>query len=447
MERARAGEHAAFDALFGRYAPVVAEEARRHGLHGAVGDIIQETFVRVYQRLWELQDPARFAPWLRSIARRVCLGELRTRTRAQRDTGWEAERRRAAPVDRQALYDVLRRLPLEDREPLRLHYLLDLDTNAAARIMGIGTGTFRVRLHRARARARRLAASLQREEMIAMSGRTTQEAAQQFLTEAYEAIQARPERFDWPRARDRFTEARQTDPECYEASYWLGRKLAKDGEWKEAIKVLTPLWEQAEEEPWVPLTLAWCYDYLGQRGEALQWYARVVALPYLTDTQQRAARVGVEVPQRPKAFPKIPAGVQELPHTGWTARASHETVSPLYAIDGDASTRWTPMGGGQEPTEWLRLDLGAEAPIAGLWLDDDAAGQAPTQNDQPRHCFISVSRDGEWWKRVGEWRWRPNLYLEAWWEPISARFVLLEQIARHTPEWWSVFEAHIYRGG
>ncbi len=102
----------------------------------------------------------------------------------------------------------------------------------------------------------------------------------------------------------------------YEASYWLGRKLAKDGEWREAIKVLTPLWERTGQDPWVALTLAWCYDYLGQREEAVPWYARVVALPYLSNTHLVAARVGVETPQQPKAVPQAPPGLRELPRAG-----------------------------------------------------------------------------------------------------------------------------------
>jgi hypothetical protein len=48
---------------------------------------------------------------------------------------------------------------------------------------------------------------------------------------------------------------------------------------------------------------------------------------------------------------------------------------------------------------------------------------------------------------VGEWRWRPSHYVEAWWEPISARYVMMEQTEYVSPEWWCIFEAHVFRAG
>ncbi len=107
------------------------------GLADATGDVVQETFLRVYQRLWELHDPEKFVPWLRTIVRRVCLGELRSQYRAQRTPLGEVGEREEPPLAREDLYHVLRALPGEDREPLRLHYLLDLDTHTAARVMGV----------------------------------------------------------------------------------------------------------------------------------------------------------------------------------------------------------------------------------------------------------------------------------------------------------------------
>ena len=261
---------------------------------------------------------------------------------------------------------------------------------------------------------------------------------------------ARPERGDWSLARARFAAAHEADPECYEASYWLGRILAKQGEWRQAIRMLAPLWNRTSQDPrvapsWVALTLAWCYDYLGNRKRAVQWYTRVAAVPDLVGTLRDAVCVGLEGPQWPKVFPRIPEGLRELPAAGWSARSSHERISPSYAIDGKPNTCWTPAGEGQKPRHWLRLDLGAERPnVSGLWLDDDAGGQATSQNNTPRQCRIFVSREGERWTRVAEWRWSPNTYLAAWWEPISARYILLEQTAEHRPEWWTVFNVHVF---
>ena len=75
IERARAGEHGAFDALFARYAPLVAEEARRHDLDSAAGDVIQETFLRVYQRLGESAGTRQ----VRALAAYRCVPDLPSR--------------------------------------------------------------------------------------------------------------------------------------------------------------------------------------------------------------------------------------------------------------------------------------------------------------------------------------------------------------------------------
>jgi hypothetical protein len=35
--------------------------------------------------------------------------------------------------------------------------------------------------------------------------------------------------------------------------------------------------------------------------------------------------------------------------------------------------------------------------------------------------------------------------MEAWWDPIAARYVLLEQTGNTMPEWWCIYEAHVFR--
>ena len=447
VEAARRGERAAFDALFGGYLALVRGEARRCGLRATVGDAIQETFLRAYMNLAELRDPARFASWLRTIAQRVCATELRHDRRAEAFATQTRYQPAHPDANHTELRELLARLPPCDREPLHLHYVLGLDTAAAAKAMGIRPGAFRVRLHRARERARDLAASRRIEEMLIMTGQSKKELAEQLAQTACGAVRderpAAPK--DWKRYRANLEQAVKTDPDCQEAAFDLARKLSRDGEYRRAIKLLDKLWADGQRSPWATLTMAWSLDYLGRRDEAIQWYARTALAPFLSETQRAAAVSGIEQPQVPKAPPKVPRHLVELPREGWTVSASHDVTPPAFAIDGDTRTRWTPMGDGQWPGEWLRLDLGKQVEgVAGAWLDDDAEGQSPYQNDAPRHCIVSVSRDGEWWKRVAEWQWTPNHYMETWWAPVSCRYVMFEQTHYTSPEWWAVYELHLY---
>ena len=44
-------------------------------------DVVQETFLRAYEKLRTLSDPSRFPAWLYRIARRAALRFLRTRAK------------------------------------------------------------------------------------------------------------------------------------------------------------------------------------------------------------------------------------------------------------------------------------------------------------------------------------------------------------------------------
>lgn len=442
-----AGNNEAFNALFDRYLAMVRGEADRLGLHASQGDVIQETFLRAYLRLDELTDPSRFPAWLRRIAQRICLAEVRKQHPQEAMVDDLVSAESVANVTRVEVRDVLDSLTPDDRDALTLHYLLGVDTAAAAKAMGMQPQSYRVRLHRARLRARTILTSQRIQEIMIMSGISGAELANRLVQEAQKAIYAGPVLVhDWVLYRRKLEEALQADPENVDAAWQLGRKLAKEGEYKPALKLLQGLWEWGIQDAWTPLTIAWCLDYQGKRAEALQWYARTALLPFLSETQRKAATAGIEAPQSPKSFPVIPDGLTEIAHDGWTATASNDRCPPVHAIDGNTNSRWSPMGEGQTPGAWLRIDLGSEVPaLAGVWLDDDAAGQSNVQNDAPRRCVVSLSRDGEWWKRVGDWRWTPNHYMEAWWQPVSARYLLLEQMEYGSPEWWSVYETHVYR--
>jgi RNA polymerase sigma-70 factor (ECF subfamily) len=78
IERSRKGETSAFEGLMAKYANLVGSIA--YNIVGDVhvaGDITQETFLKVYRNLANLEDPRRFKGWLCMIARTTCVDWLR----------------------------------------------------------------------------------------------------------------------------------------------------------------------------------------------------------------------------------------------------------------------------------------------------------------------------------------------------------------------------------
>jgi len=78
IERSRKGETAAFEDLMAKYANLVGSIA--YNIVGdvhAAGDITQDTFLKVYRNLGNLEDPRRFKGWLCMIARTTCVDHLR----------------------------------------------------------------------------------------------------------------------------------------------------------------------------------------------------------------------------------------------------------------------------------------------------------------------------------------------------------------------------------
>jgi len=82
VDRARAGDQAAWDAIVERYAPLVWGVCRRFGLAGAdAEDVGACVWLRLVERLQTIREPAALPGWLATTARRECLYLLRTRSR------------------------------------------------------------------------------------------------------------------------------------------------------------------------------------------------------------------------------------------------------------------------------------------------------------------------------------------------------------------------------
>ncbi|MBB4132332.1 sigma-70 family RNA polymerase sigma factor [Xanthomonas sp. 3075] len=130
-------------------------------------DIAQEAFLRAWQRLAQLHQPASFLPWLRQITRNLARDWLRAnRHRALSGEAAELAMAMAAdpapsPADHLlqveeeiAALDIISALPEESRETLLLYYREGQSSQQVASLLGLSDAAVRKRLSRARASVR-----------------------------------------------------------------------------------------------------------------------------------------------------------------------------------------------------------------------------------------------------------------------------------------------------
>ncbi|TMR94286.1 RNA polymerase sigma factor [Nonomuraea basaltis] len=151
--RAQLGEHAAVTRLVREWHDPVWTYVRRMLDAERADDVTQEVWLAVLRGLPRLREPARFAPWLFTIARRAVTDRLRaeySRAEGAQEAEPVVEDPVEAMVDRAELLAALAELPVAEREILVLHYLEDLPVEDCAQICGIPEGTVKSRLSRAR---------------------------------------------------------------------------------------------------------------------------------------------------------------------------------------------------------------------------------------------------------------------------------------------------------
>jgi RNA polymerase sigma-70 factor (ECF subfamily) len=124
-------------------------------------DLVQETYLAAYRAWRDQRRPRRVEPWMATICLNIGRSRYRTRERRPIEVSIEDRDFRApevgdpeaaaqAAMDREALFDAMRRLPEEQRVAITLVDLAGLSTAEAARAMGTPRGTVLSRLHRGR---------------------------------------------------------------------------------------------------------------------------------------------------------------------------------------------------------------------------------------------------------------------------------------------------------
>lgn len=162
------GDASAFEALVRKYNRLV--WAAIYGeIHdpGWTEDLVQETFLRAWKAIGQLESPAAFRPWLLSIARRLA---FRHRELARNTLTLAAE-----PVSTAGLHlaeedetprrvhAAIQKLPERERMPVILRFLNGMDYRQIGESLQLSNGALRGLLNRGLARLRRDLSSVAKE--------------------------------------------------------------------------------------------------------------------------------------------------------------------------------------------------------------------------------------------------------------------------------------------
>jgi RNA polymerase sigma-70 factor (ECF subfamily) len=164
--RCQAGDPAAFDTLYHRYASrLYALACRMAGSRADADDLLQEIFLLAFRRLGTFRGEASLGTWLYRLAMNRCLDHVRSRS-ARNDSltqSLDADLAGAPPrayapgavsPGRLDLERAIERLPAGCRAAFLLHDVQGFDHHEVGEILGIAEGTSKSQVHKARLRIR-----------------------------------------------------------------------------------------------------------------------------------------------------------------------------------------------------------------------------------------------------------------------------------------------------
>jgi RNA polymerase sigma-70 factor, ECF subfamily len=164
IDRARAGDAAAMEALLVEVAPSIERFARRLCSGSDVDDVLQETLLAVVANLNAFEGRAAFTSWVFALTRTACSRQRRgLKNRPHDDDEAVARMPDAAPDPEQraagdelsrSLARALEALEPEQREVILLRDIEGLTAPEAAAALGVSAEAIKSRLHRARSALR-----------------------------------------------------------------------------------------------------------------------------------------------------------------------------------------------------------------------------------------------------------------------------------------------------
>ena len=169
IQQSLSGDQNAFTALVEKYQKQVHAFAwRKLGDFHLAEEITQDAFLKVYNQLWTLRDPSRFAAWLYAIVKNCCLACFRKMQlpvesleampeaeleRVFYDQYLEKQREDIADERRhEVVKHLLNKLPENEQTVITLHYLGDMRCEDISEFLEVPVNTIKSRLHRARKR-------------------------------------------------------------------------------------------------------------------------------------------------------------------------------------------------------------------------------------------------------------------------------------------------------
>ena len=163
VQRAQAGDEAAFEQLYREHAGrVYALCLRMAGDAVRAKELVQDVFVRAWEKLDSFRGESAFSTWLHRLAVNVVLMDRRLAARRAEDAlPGEDGPDHAAVVSREAppglrmdLEAAIAALPAMMRQVLVLHDLEGYEHGEIARLLGVAEGTSKSHLHHARRKLR-----------------------------------------------------------------------------------------------------------------------------------------------------------------------------------------------------------------------------------------------------------------------------------------------------
>ncbi len=160
VESARKGDRLAFERLYRRHRDRIYALVWRlcGGDAGLAEDLLQEAFIRAWQKLDSFRGDSRFGTWLHRLSANVALSDRRSRMRRlTRETELDVTAERKAAGDRDVyagkrmdLEKAVSTLPERARTVLVLYDIEGYSHAEIAEIAGMAVGSSKAQLHRAR---------------------------------------------------------------------------------------------------------------------------------------------------------------------------------------------------------------------------------------------------------------------------------------------------------
>ena len=142
-------------------------------------DITQDAFVRAFQELHRLREPAKFGAWLAAIASNLARNHLKREKRIVliedyetvfKDAAAGAEEQAIKVMDLAKVREAVKGLPPDQYQVLVLRYYYDLKVEEIAEMLKVSAGTVKSRLFRARQKISRTLEPVRGENCLSCKG-------------------------------------------------------------------------------------------------------------------------------------------------------------------------------------------------------------------------------------------------------------------------------------